>query len=53
MTRDEHFPIADALEVFALLPGHKRMGVWEGTHEQLPAEAMTMATDFLHKHLTP
>ena len=53
MTRDEHFPIAGALEVFALLPGHKRMGVWEGTHEQLPAEAMTMATDFLHKHLTP
>lgn len=53
MTRDEHFPIADALEVFALLPGPKRMGVWEGTHEQLTAEAMTMAIDFLRLHLAP
>jgi hypothetical protein len=53
MTRDEHFPIAGALEVFALLPGPKRMGVWEGTHEQLPAEAMTMAIDFLRLHLAP
>ena len=51
MTRDEHFPIAGALEVFALLPGPKRMGVWEGTHEQLGAEAMTMAVDFLRAHL--
>jgi hypothetical protein len=53
MTRDEHFPIAGALEVFTLLPGPKRMVVWEGTHEQLPAEAMTMAIDFLRLHLTP
>jgi hypothetical protein len=53
MTRDEHFPIAGALEVFALLPGPKRMGVWEGTHEQLTAEAMTMAVDFLRLHLAP
>ena len=52
MTRDEHFPIAGALEVFALLPGPKRMGVWEGTHEQLPADAMTMAIDFLRPHLS-
>jgi hypothetical protein len=51
MTRDEHFPIASALEVFALLPGPKRMGVWEGTHEQLTVEAMTMAVAFFRLHL--
>ena len=51
MTRDEHFPIAGALEVFGLLPGPKRMGVWEGTHEQLTAESMTMAIDFFRQHL--
>ena len=50
MTHDEHFPIAGALEVFGLLPGPKRMGVWEGTHEQLDAEAMTMAVDFFRSH---
>ena len=53
MTRDEHFPISGALEVFALLSGPKRMGVWEGTHEQLTAEAMTMAIDFFRLHLAP
>ena len=53
MTRDEHFPIAGALEVFALLSGPKRMGVWEGTHEQLTAEAMTMAIGFFRLHLAP
>jgi hypothetical protein len=46
MTRDDHFPIDGALEVFGLIPGPKRMGLWEGTHEQLTAEAMTMAVDF-------
>ena len=51
MTHDEHFPIAGALEVFGLLPGPKRMGVWEGTHEQLNAEAMTMAVDFFRSHV--
>jgi hypothetical protein len=51
MTRDEHFPIDGALEVFALLPGPKRMGVWEGTHEQLTAESMTMAIDFFRAQL--
>ena len=53
MTHDEHFPIAGALEVFGLLPGPKRMGVWEGTHAELTAEAMTMAIDFLRLHLAP
>lgn len=51
MTHDEHFPIAGALEVFGLLPGPKRMGIWEGTHEQLTAESMTMAIEFFRKHL--
>ena len=51
MTRDEHFPIAGALEVFALLPGPKRMGVWEGTHQDLTAESMSMAVDFLRTQL--
>jgi pimeloyl-ACP methyl ester carboxylesterase len=53
MTRDEHFPIAGAIEVFTLLPGPKRMVIWEGTHEQLPAEAMTMAIDFLRPRIAP
>jgi hypothetical protein len=51
MTRDEHFPIDGALEVFALLPGPKRMGVWEGTHAELTAESMTMAISFFREHL--
>ncbi len=51
MTRDEHFPIEGALEVFALLPGPKRMGIWEGTHQELSAEAMTMAVDFFRAQL--
>jgi hypothetical protein len=51
MTRDDHFPIDGALEVFGLIPGPKRMGLWEGTHEQLTAEAMTMAVDFFRVHL--
>ncbi len=51
MTHDEHFPIVGALEVFGLLPGPKRMGVWEGTHEQLTAESMTMAIAFFVEHL--
>ena len=32
MTRDEHFPILGAIEVFEAIPGPKRMGVWAGTH---------------------
>jgi hypothetical protein len=51
MTHDEHFPIVGALEVFGLLPGPKRMGVWEGTHEQLNAESMTLAIEFFKEHL--
>ena len=51
MTRDEHFPIDGALEVFELIPGPKRMGVWAGTHEEIPPEAIKLANDFLARTL--
>lgn len=52
MTRDEHFPIDGAIEVFELIPGPKRMGVWAGTHVEFPPEAMTQANDFLARTLS-
>jgi dienelactone hydrolase len=52
MTRDEHFPIAGAIDVFELIPGPKRMGVWAGTHVELPPESMQQATSFLARTLT-
>ena len=52
MTRDEYFPMKGALEVFELIPGPKRMGVWAGTHEQLPPESMKLMTDFLGRTLS-
>jgi predicted esterase len=51
MTRDEHFPIAGAIEVLESIPGPKRMGVWAGTHEQLPPESMQQITAFLARTL--
>jgi dienelactone hydrolase len=51
MTRDVHFPIAGALEVFEAIPGPKRMGVWAGTHEELPPESMQLITDFFARTL--
>lgn len=51
MTRDEHFPIAGALEVLELIPGPKCMGVWAGTHEELPPESMVQITAFLARTL--
>jgi dienelactone hydrolase len=51
MTRDEHFPMTGALEVFETIPGPKRMGVWAGTHEELPPESMKLITDFLGRTL--
>ena len=51
MTRDAHFPLNGAIEVFEAIPGPKRMGVWAGTHEQLPPESMKVATDFLARTL--
>ena len=51
MTRDAHFPMAGALEVFEAIPGPKRMGVWAGAHEDLPPESMQLITDFLGRTL--
>jgi predicted esterase len=51
MTRDEHFPLAGAVEVFEAVPGPKRMGVWAGTHEQLPPESMQVITAFFARTL--
>ena len=50
MTRDEHFPMSGALDVFEVIPGPKRMGVWAGTHE-LPPESMQLITDFFGRVL--
>jgi pimeloyl-ACP methyl ester carboxylesterase len=51
MTRDEHFPMEGALEVFASIPGPKRMGVWDGTHVDIPPEAIALAVDFFRRTL--
>ncbi len=51
MTRDEHFPMDGALEVFASIPGPKRMGVWDGTHVDIPPEAIALAVDFFRRAL--
>ena len=51
MTRDEHFPMTAALEVFEAIPGPKRMGVWAGTHEELPPESMKLITAFFARTL--
>ena len=51
MTRDEHFPLSGALDVFEVIPGPKRMGVWAGTHEEIPPEAIKLATSFFARTL--
>ena len=51
MTRDEHFPMNGALEVFEAIPGPKRMGVWAGTHEEIPPEALVLANQFFARTL--
>jgi predicted esterase len=51
MTRDEHFPIAGAIELFETIPGPKRMGVWAGTHVDIPPEAVALACDFFARTL--
>jgi dienelactone hydrolase len=51
MTRDEHFPMTGALEVFEAIPGPKRMGVWAGTHEEIPPEALQLANSFFARTL--
>lgn len=51
MTRDEHFPIAGAIEVLEAIPGPKRMSVWTGTHVDLPPEAVQVGVDFFGRTL--
>jgi dienelactone hydrolase len=51
MTRDEHFPIAGAIDAFELMPGPKRMGVWAGTHVEFPPEAMEQTLAFFTRTL--
>jgi dienelactone hydrolase len=52
MTRDEHFPIVGAIEVFEAIPGPKRMGVWAGTHVEIQPEAIVMANQFFARTLS-
>ena len=52
MSRDEHFPMDGALEVFESIPGPKRMGVWAGTHVDIPPEAIALALDFFRRTLS-
>ena len=52
MTRDEHFPIDGALEVFESIPGPKRMGIWAGTHVDIPPEAVELAVQFFRRTLS-
>ena len=51
MTRDEHFPIEGAIRVFEEIPGPKRMGVWAGTHVDIPPEAFGQAVEFFTRTL--
>lgn len=51
MTRDESFPFADALRAFELIPGPKRMFVYEGGHIDIPGEAVRLAGQFLQRAL--
>jgi predicted esterase len=51
MTRDEHFPIAGAIELFESIPGPKRMGVWSGTHIDIGPEAIDLAVQFFRRTL--
>ena len=51
MTRDEHFPIDKAIELFESIPGPKRMGVWDGTHVDIPAEAVELGVQFFRRTL--
>jgi predicted esterase len=53
MTRDEHFPLDAAIEILESIPGPKRMGVWTGTHADIPPEAVQLAVDFFRRTLAP
>ncbi len=51
MTRDEHFPIDRAIELFETIPGPKRMGVWAGTHVDIPPEAVELGVQLFRRTL--
>jgi len=51
MTRDEHFALEGAVELFETIPGPKRMGVWAGTHVDIPPEAVELAVAFFQRTL--
>lgn len=53
MTADESFPMHGALDVFARIPGPKRMYVYEGGHRDIPPEAIGAAIHFLRRALRP
>jgi len=52
MNHDEYFAMDGALEVFDLIPGPKRMGVWPGSHVDIPPEAIAWAVEFLRRTLS-
>jgi dienelactone hydrolase len=52
MTRDEHFPIDLAIEAFELVPGPKRMHVYEGTHVDVGPEAVESVVGFFRRTLS-
>lgn len=51
MTRDEHFSMSGALQVFEAIPGPKRMAVYAGTHVEIPAEAIDLAIALFRRTL--
>ena len=51
MTRDEHFPIDKAIDLFETIPGPKRMGVWAGTHIDIPPEAVELGVQLFQRTL--
>ena len=51
MSQDVVFPVSGALELFAALPGPKRMMLWEGGHVALPPESIQHAIRFLRSRL--
>jgi hypothetical protein len=51
MTRDEYFDMPGALDLFEVIPGPKRMGVWPGGHTDIGPEAIKMAVDFFQRTL--
>jgi pimeloyl-ACP methyl ester carboxylesterase len=51
MTRDEHFAMPGALQVFEAIPGPKRMAVYPGTHVEIPAEAIELAVTLFRRTL--